>query len=158
MKHTCVRAILVLTAAVLTSLLAPAPAVAGDTCDADLEIIIPIDKLKPTTINIQHYGAWLIIHADIYYDDVASCAVYLNWDEDTPEEDAFDCWREADDHGNLIAKVNIRKLDELPGEIDKFNTFTLKGFDQDGRAFCGEEEVMIIDRGPDTSPPGRGGT
>ena len=156
MKHTCVRAILVLTAAVLTSLLAPAPAVAADTCDADVETVITIE-LAPATINIQHYGAWLTIHADIYYDDVESCKVYLNWDEDTKDEDAFGCFTKADDHGYLIAKVNIRNLDQLAGEIDRLNTFTLKGVDTDGQNFCGEEDVMIIDRGPKTSPPGRGG-
>ena len=155
MKHTYARAILVLTAVVLTPLLAPAPAVAEDTCGDAVEII-SID-VTPAAINIQHYGAWLIIHADIYYDQVKSAVVYLNWDEDTKEEDAFNCWKKADDLGNLIAKCNIRDLNQIDGEIDRFNTFTLKGFDQEGQAFGGEQKVMIIDRGPETSPPGRGG-
>ena len=155
MRHTYARPILVLTAAVLTALVAPAPAVAGDTCDDAIENVSI--GVTPATINLQHYGAWLIIHADIYYDEVKSVVVYLNWDENTTEKDAFECWRKADELGNLIAKCNIRDLDQNHGEIDRSNTITLKGFDQKGQAFCGEEKVMIVDRGPETSPPGPGG-
>lgn len=169
MKHTDARAILVLTAAVLTWLLAPAPAVAGETCDDEVETVIPITINKPTNLNIQHYGQWLVIHADIYYDEVdpkEPCKVYLNWDEDTPEANGFNCFTKADDRGYLICKVNIRELDQLAGEIDRFNTFTLKGTlkssdedeqNEEKERFCGETEVKIIDRGPEPSPRGKGG-
>lgn len=39
MKHTCARVILVLTSAVAALLSAPAPTIAGDTCDDSVRII-----------------------------------------------------------------------------------------------------------------------
>jgi hypothetical protein len=154
MQQTYARAILVLAAAVLTLLSVPAPAVAADTCD---EGVIDISiKVSPSTLNLQHYDAWLTINTDIYYDDVKSFVVYLNWDEDTSEKDAFECWTKADELGELVAKCNIRNLDQRAGEIDKFNTFTLKGENQAGQAFCGQDDVMIVYRGPKASPPGPG--
>jgi hypothetical protein len=154
MQQTYARAILVLAAAIVTPLLVPAPAVAEDICDNTFDISI---KVTPSTLNLQHYFKWLTIHADIYYDEVKSVVVYLNGDEDTSEDDAFECWRKkADEVGNLVARCNIKDLDQNHGEIDDFNTFTLKVEDQEGQAFCGHDEVMIVDRGPETSPPGPG--
>ena len=37
-----------------------------------------------------------------------------------------------------------------------FSTFTLKGKDTEGQAFCGEQKVKIIARGPEPSAPGKG--
>lgn len=155
MKHTYARVILVLTTAVVALLLAPAPAIAGDTCDG-AATLIRID-VAPAIINLQHYGIWLTIHTDISYDQVKSAEVYFNWDEDTDEGDAYQCWKKADDRGFYVAKCDIREFGLLGGEIDKMNTFTLKGETQEGETFCGEQEVMIIDRGPEHSAPGNGG-
>lgn len=155
MKHTCARVILVLTSAVAALLSAPAPTIAGDTCDDSVRIIA-ID-VAPATINLNHYGIWLTIHTDIYCDQVKSAEVYFNWDEDTGEDDAFKCWKKADDRGYYVAKCDIRVLGQMGGEIDKANTFTLKGETQEGQAFCGEQKVMIIDRGPEHSAPGNDG-
>jgi len=154
MKHTYARSILVLAAAVLAAMLAPAPAVAEGTCD-DTAKEITID-VAPATINLQHYGMWVTIHTDIAYDDVEDAEVYFNLDEDTKEQDAFQCWNKADDFGDYVAKCDIRDLNQIGGEIDKFNTFTLKGKDTEGQAFCGEQKVKIIDRGPEPSASGKG--
>jgi hypothetical protein len=154
MKNAYVRAILVLTTSVVASSLAPAPAEAGETCEDSVKVVT-ID-VAPATINLDHYGIWLTIHTDIPCDQVKFADVYFNWDEDTKAEDAFKCWKKADDRGYYVAKCDIRALSQLGGEIDTMNTFTLKGEDLEGRAFCGEQKVMIIDRGPEPSGPGNG--
>jgi hypothetical protein len=155
MKQTYARVILVLATAVLALLLDPAPGIAGDTCDGAATMITI--EVAPAIINLQHYGIWLTIHTDIDYDQVKSAAVYFNWDEDTKEEDAFRCWKKADDRGFYVAKCDIRDFGLLGGEIGTMNTFTLKGETQQGEAFCGEQKVMIIDRGPEHSAPGNDG-
>lgn len=155
MKHTDARLILVLTTALVALLSAAAPSIAGDTCEG-AATMIDID-VAPATINLQHYGIWLTIHTDIDYEQVESAEVYFNWDEDAGEEDAFKCWKKADDRGFYVAKCDIRDFGLLGGEIDKKNTFTLKGETQEGETFCGEQQVMIIDRGPEHPAPGNDG-
>lgn len=155
MIHTYARSILVLAAALLVAMLVPAPAVAEDTCDDDTEERITID-VAPTTINLQHFGMWLTIHTDILYESVDSAEVYFNLNEDTKENDAFTCWKKTDDLGYFVAKCDIREINQIGGDIGKDNTFTLKGEHKDGREFCGEQKVMIIDKGPESSAPGKG--
>lgn len=154
MIHTYARAILVLAAAVLAAMLAPAPAVAEGTCDENArEITIDV---SPAVINLDHWGMWLTIHTDIASEEVAVASVYFNLNEDTEDEDAFDCWAKEDDLGFYVAKCDIRELNKIGGKINERQPFTLMGVDTSGRAFCGEQMIMIIDGGPESHGQGKG--
>ena len=156
MIHTYARAILVLAAAVLATILAPAPAVAGDTVDcSDVDYEITID-VAPTIINLQHFGMWLTIHTDIAHGNVKKAEVYFNMDEETTEEDAFSCWDKTDDLGYYVAKCDIREFSQIGGKIGGSTTITLKGEDTGEQEFCGFQTVKVIDQGPESSPPRKG--
>ncbi|MFC1683589.1 hypothetical protein ACFL0G_05245 [Candidatus Zixiibacteriota bacterium] len=101
-------------------------------CDVDVEI-----QISPHVLNLAKPGDCLTVHTDISYSDVAGETVSLNGV-------AIQSWK-SDNRGNFVAKFNMADIVNLPLEIGAYNRFELAGETNSGEAFCGAEEIMVID-------------
>lgn len=131
MNPTRSRSVTVLIVVFVASALAPAAADASE---------ISID-IAPATLNLQSRGTVVSVHSDIPYADVDVVSVYL-------AGVAIASWK-ADDRGFFVAKFAMDEVKTIDGlVINGANTFQLVGLDVFGEPFWGEQEVMVIDRGP----------
>lgn len=131
MNQTRTRSLTVLIIALVASALVPATAGAGE---------IAID-IAPATLNLQSRGTVVTVHTDIPYVDVDVVSVYL-------AGVAIASWK-ADDRGYFVAKFDMDDVKTIDGlVINGANTFQLVGLDVFGEPFWGEQEVMVVDRGP----------
>lgn len=118
----------------LASALVPTVADAGE---------ITID-ISPATLNLRSSGTVVTVHTDVPYADVDVATIYL-------AGVAIDWWK-ADDRGYFVAKFDMDDVKAIDGlVINGPNTFQLVGLDVFGEPFWGEQEVMVIDRGPRSS-------
>ena len=101
---------------------------------------IEID-VSPNVLNIQSKSAIVTVHTDIAYNIVVGATVFLNGV-------AIDWWK-SDDRGNFVAKFESDEIKSLDGLIiGEYNILTLNGYDTDGDAFAGEQDIMVIDNLP----------
>jgi len=109
------------------------------------ELLLEIE-VAPATLNIQSEGAVVTVHTDIAYGAVDVYTVYLN-------SIAIQSWK-ADNQGNFVAKFSMEAVKTLDGlVIGDYNTLQLVGLTkEDGEAFSGEAEILVID----VQPEGKG--
>jgi len=104
---------------------------------ATLAFEIEID-VAPDVLNIQSHSVVVTVHTDIAYSTVVGTTVFLNGV-------AINHWK-SDARGNFVAKFlsdDIKTLDGLI--IGDYNELVLIGYDIDGEAFAGTQEIMVID-------------
>jgi hypothetical protein len=104
---------------------------------ATLAFEIEID-VAPNVLNIQSQSVVVTVHTDIAYSTVVGTTVFLNGV-------AINHWK-SDARGNFVAKFlsdDIKTLDGLI--IGDYNELVLIGYDIDGEAFAGTQEIMVID-------------
>ncbi|WP_300460884.1 hypothetical protein [Desulfobacula sp.] len=102
---------------------------------------IEID-VSPNVLNIQSQSTIVTVHTDIAYSLVVGASVFLNGV-------AIDWWK-SDDRGNFVAKFVSDEIKTLDGLIiGDYNTLTLTGYDTDGDAFIGTQDVMVRDNIPE---------
>ncbi len=106
-------------------------------CQAyDIEI-----DVSPNVLNIQSQSTVVTVHTNIAYDLVVGSSVLLNGV-------AIDWWK-ADDRGNFVAKFVSDEIKTLEGlKIGDYNTLTLIGYDCDGMAFIGTQDILVLDNIP----------
>ena len=98
---------------------------------------IEID-VAPNVLNIQSESVVVTVHTDIAYSAVAGSSVFLNGV-------AINHWK-SDAHGNFVAKFLSDEIKTLDGLIiGDYNELVLIGYDTDGEAFAGTQEIMVID-------------
>jgi len=98
---------------------------------------IEID-VAPNVLNIQSESLVVTVHTDIAYSIVVGATVFLNGVE-------IDHWK-SDAQGNFIAKFLSDEIKTLDGlVIGGYNTLVLNGFDTDGKAFIGTQDIEVID-------------
>lgn len=98
---------------------------------------IEID-VAPNVINIESNSVVVTVHTDIAYSLVVGASVFLN-------DVQISHWK-ADNQGNFVAKFladDIKYLPELI--IGGYNTLTLTGYDINGEAFIGSQDIKVID-------------
>ena len=101
---------------------------------------IEID-VSPNVLNIQSNSTIVTVHTDIAYNLVVGASVFLN-------DVAIDWWK-SDDRGNFVAKFMSDEIKTLEGLIiGDYNTLVLTGYTTDGKAFIGEQDIMVIDNIP----------
>ena len=131
MNPTRSRSVTALILAFMASALVSATADAG-------EITV---RISPATLNLRSSGTVVTVHTDVPFDDVDVVSVYL-------AGVAIASWK-ADDRGFFVAKFAMDDVKSVDGlVINGPNTFQLVGLDVFGEPFWGEQEVMVIDRGP----------
>lgn len=124
----------------LVALLSVAPGIAGI-----LEIEI---EVAPNVLNIQSSGNVVTVHTNLPYGDVVAGGVELNGID-------IDSWK-VDNRGYFVAKFLIDELKTLEGiRIDDYNALALTGVLEDGTAFIGTAEIMVIDVVPAKKSSGR---
>ena len=98
---------------------------------------IQID-VAPNVLNIQSKSVVVTVHTDIAYSVVVGSTVFLNGVE-------INHWK-SDARGNFVAKFLSDEIKTLDGLIiDDYNTLVLTGYDIDGDAFIGEQDIQVID-------------
>jgi hypothetical protein len=98
---------------------------------------IQID-VAPNVLNIQSEGTVVTVHTDIAYSEVVGTSVFLNGV-------AISHWK-ADNRGNFVAKFLSDEIKTLDGLIiDDYNTLVLTGYDTNGDAFIGTQDIKVID-------------
>ena len=98
---------------------------------------IQID-VAPNVLNIQSESVVVTVHTDIDYSTVVGSTVFLNGVD-------ISHWK-SDARGNFVAKFLSDEIKTLDGLIiDEYNTLTLTGFDINGEAFIGTQDIMVID-------------
>jgi hypothetical protein len=98
---------------------------------------IEID-VAPNVLNIQSESVVVTVHTDVAYNAVVGSSVFLNGV-------AINHWK-SDARGNFVAKFlsdDIKTSDGLI--IGDYNELVLIGYDTDGEAFAGTQEIMVID-------------
>ena len=94
--------------------------------------------VAPNVLNIQSESVVVTVHTDIVYSTVIGSSVYLNGV-------AINHWK-ADAQGNFVAKFLSDEIKTLDGLIiDDYNTLVLTGYDIDGEAFIGGQDIQVID-------------
>jgi hypothetical protein len=102
---------------------------------------IAID-VSPQTLNLQSEGVVVTVHTDIAYGAVDVHSVYLNGIH-------IHSWK-ADNQGNFVAKFSMDEVKTLDGlVIGDYNELQLVGATNEGEAFSGEAEIMVIDIEPE---------
>lgn len=98
---------------------------------------ISID-IAPNTLNIQSQGEVVTVHTDIAYWTVDVYSVYLNGV-------LISSWK-ADNRGNFVAKFLLSEIKTLDGlVIGDYNNLQLVGLTDDGDAFSGDADILVID-------------
>lgn len=98
---------------------------------------ISID-VAPNVLNIQSESVIVTVHTDIAYSAVVGSSVFLN-------DVAINYWK-SDDRGNFVAKFLSNEIKTLDGLIiGDYNTLVLTGYDIDGEAFIGTQDIKVID-------------
>ena len=98
---------------------------------------ITID-VSPNVLNIQSQSEVVTVHTDIAYSLVVGSSVFLN-------DVAISHWK-ADDRGNFVAKFLSDEVKTLDGlGIGAYNTLVLTGYDVNGEAFVGSQDILVID-------------
>ena len=105
----------------------------ANVCSIETDI-----RIAPNVLNLQSEGTVVTVHTDISYWTVDVYSVYLNG---IP----IRSWK-ADNRGNFVAKFSMDEVKNLDGLlIDDYNTLQIVGLDNDGVAFSGAQEIMVID-------------
>jgi len=94
-------------------------------------------QVSPSTLNLKNQGTWVTFHTDIEYSAVAGASVTLN--------DVEIDWWKSDNQCNFVARFVIQDIKDLLLNISDYNTLTLCGETNDGVAFSGSVDVMVID-------------
>ena len=116
-------------------------AIVSPTISSAEEITIDI---APATLNLESSGKVVTVHTDVAYGQIDVATVYL-------QGVAINSWK-ADDRGNFVAKFLMDEIKGINGlVIDAFNTFQFVAMTIDGEPIWGEAEVMVIDRGSESS-------
>ena len=95
-------------------------------------------KVSPGTIVIGSDVTWVTVHTDIPLRAVDCSTVTLNG--------ISVAWTKADTKGNLVAKFNFNKIENIvtpPNAI-----LTLRGLTKDGIPFAGSDTVIVRKGGP----------
>ncbi|WP_022669089.1 hypothetical protein [Desulfospira joergensenii] len=101
---------------------------------------IEID-VAPNVLNIQSQSTIVTVHTDIAYGVVDGATVTLNG---IP----INYWK-SDDRGNFVAKFLSDEVKTLDGLIIwETNELVLYGYDNNGEAFLGKQEIMVINNIP----------
>jgi hypothetical protein len=108
----------------------------SDTGDMTVPIVI-----SPSTINIEHEGVWVTVHAEIPYVDVVGATVTLDGVE---VELTF-----ADSRGELVAKFCVDDVKSILVNdegtvINPTPTLTLHGLTDFGDEFTGTDMIRVI--------------
>jgi len=121
------RSLVTICSLALCGLLLPSTALGYD---------IEID-VAPNVLNIQSESVVVTVHTDIAYSLVVGSSVFLNGV-------AISHWK-ADARGNFVAKFSSDDIKSLDGlKIDDYNTLVLIGYDTDGVAFMGSQDIKVI--------------
>lgn len=97
--------------------------------------------VAPNVLNIQSQSTIVTVHTDIAYSAVDGATVTLNG---IP----IHYWK-SDDRGNFVAKFLSDEVKTLDGLIiGDYNELVLYGYDNDGEAFVGSQEIMVINNIP----------
>ena len=107
--------------------------VPGKAYGFDIEI-----DVAPNALNIQSQSIVVTVHTDIAYSVVAGASVFLNGV-------AIDWWK-SDNQGNFVAKFSSDEIKTLDGLIiGDYNKLVLTGYTEEGEAFIGFQDIMVID-------------
>lgn len=97
---------------------------------------IQID-VAPNVLNIQSEGVVVTVHTNISFSSVVGSTVFLNGVE-------ISHWK-SDARGNFVAKFLSDDIKTLEGLIiDGQNTLVLTGYDTNGEAFIGTQDIKVI--------------
>ena len=95
-------------------------------------------KVSPSTIVIGSDVTWVTVHTDIPLRAVDCSTVTLN--------SISVAWTKADAKGNLVAKFNFNKIENIVAPPKAI--LTLRGFTKDSIPFAGSDTVVVRKDGP----------
>ncbi|MGB7061848.1 MAG: hypothetical protein WBF13_05785 [Candidatus Zixiibacteriota bacterium] len=133
----------------LVALLLAASGVVSTAAHA-CEVTISID-VSPNILNVQSNSTVLTVHTNIDYHLVNAPTVSIYLGADDPNPVAINWWK-ADDCGNFVAKFSMSDIKAQlgPDDYDKLLTFTMKGETTSGEEFCGEQDILVANNGPNS--------
>ena len=110
-------------------------AFAGDVLGSEITI-----DVAPNVLNLQRtVDKCVTVHTDILYSEVSCTSVVLEVGEGSIT--AYSCF--SDDRGYFVAKFWREAVGDLVSV--GYNTFTLTGFNVDGEAFSGAQDILVVD-------------
>ena len=132
----------------LVALLIAASGVVSTAAHA-CEVTISID-VSPNILNVQSKSTVLTVHTNIDYHLVNAPTVSIYLGADDPNPVAISWWK-ADDCGNFVAKFSMSDIKAQlgPNDYNKLLTFTMKGETTSGEEFCGDQDILVANNGPD---------
>ena len=114
----------------------------GTTKSDAFEITIDV---SPNVLNIKSQGEVVTVHTNIAYGMVEPLSIILIVEDNSGV--AISGWK-ADDRGYFVAKFLMSLIKDLDLEINKYNTFTVKGSTIDGQNFSGSQDILVINNLP----------
>ena len=130
-KLTGVACILCLTVGILAGVALPRQ---GSRDIADTEVIVI--TISPKTIIIGSDAEWVTVHTNIPYYKVDRSTLILNGIKVA--------WTKSDAKGNLVAKFDFTKVENIVNPPQA--TLTLTGSTNDGVSFSGSDTVAVRTR------------
>lgn len=133
----------------LVALLIAASGVVSTAAHA-CEVTISID-VSPNILNIQSKSTVLTVHTNIDYHLVNAPTVSIYLGADDPDPVAISWWKQ-DDCGNFVAKFAMSDIKAQlgPDDYDQLTTFIMKGETTSGEEFCGDQDILVANNGPNS--------